>query len=268
MIKVLINDEWNFIPAENLQLGSDTFSFETGLYETFRTIDFKPLFLKPHLDRLFHSMEKLNLSLDYSQLDIVKMINKVINNFPDPNQRARILVVPNKLIVYTSHLNLDTSIYKGVSAITVKSFRENPELKTTNYHACLNAWEIAQEKNCFEALLMDEDGMLFEGSRSNFFWIINGNLYTRMGDVLPGVTRQTIINRSSFQIENGLLNISEINKLDECFLSNSGSGIIPVIKLNDDWIGDGTVGPITKQLLSSYQEWMIHDDQGDSFWLK
>ena len=46
MIKALINNQWESIPKENLQLGTDTFSFSSGLYETFRTMDFKPVFLQ------------------------------------------------------------------------------------------------------------------------------------------------------------------------------------------------------------------------------
>ena len=58
MTKALINNQWEFIPKENLQLGTDTFSFSSGLYETFRTLDFKPVFLQAHLDRLFRSADQ------------------------------------------------------------------------------------------------------------------------------------------------------------------------------------------------------------------
>ncbi|MBL7013586.1 MAG: aminotransferase class IV family protein [Candidatus Marinimicrobia bacterium] len=264
MIKALINNQWESIPEENLQLGATTFSYETGLYETFRTLDFKPVFLQAHLNRLFKSAQKINLNISYSQSSILEMLLKVIHDFPDPNQRVRILAVPNKLILYTSHLNLDSIIYDGVSVMTVKAFRDNPELKTTQYHACLNAWKTANDAGCFEAILMDEDGLLFEGSRSNLFWVINGIIFTRKGDVLPGITRQTIINQSPFPIDYGLLNISEIRNIDECFLTNSGSGIIPVRQINDELIGNGTIGPITKQLLPIYHQWMVQDLKGDS----
>ena len=51
MIKALINNQWESIPKEILQLGAETFAYETGLYETFRTLDHRPVFLEPHLDR-------------------------------------------------------------------------------------------------------------------------------------------------------------------------------------------------------------------------
>jgi len=166
------------------------------------------------------------------------------------------------LIIYSSHLNLNQKIYEGISAITVEAFRDNPHLKTTNYHACFNAWELANDAGCFEAILMDKHGIFFEGSRSNLFWITNKKLFTREGDILPGITRQTIIDRSPFPIEFGILNLSEIIDIDECFLTNSGSGIIPVTQINGGNIGDGSVGTVTKQLLAQYNNWILQDITG------
>ena len=259
MIKALINNQWESIPKENLQLGTDTFSFPSGLYETLRTLDFKPVFLQAHLDRLFRSADQIGLNIDYSKLDISNMLSKVIHDFQDPNQRVRILAVPNKLIVYTSYLNLDPSIYNGVSVITIEASREQPEIKTTDYHACLTAWRAAVDAGCFEAILMDDNGILYEGSRSNLFWVKDEKLFTRKEDVLPGTTRQIIINHSLVSIQYNTLNSMDLSNIDEFFLTNSGSGIIPVTRINDKNIGNGDVGIITRQLLSQYNEWMLKE---------
>jgi len=259
MIKALINNQWESILKENLQLGTDTFSFSSGLYETFRTLDFKPVFLQPHLDRLFSSANRIGLNIEFTQSDILDMLSKVIHNFQDPNQRVRILAVPNKLIVYTSYLNLDPSIYNGVSAITYKASREYPEIKTTDYHACLTAWKAAIDAGCFEAILMDHNGILYEGSRSNLFWVKNEELFTQKKNVLPGTTRQIIINHSSVSIQYKVLNSMDLSNIDEFFLTNSGSGIIPVTSINDKNIGNGSVGIKTSQLLAQYNEWMLKD---------
>ena len=259
MIKALINNQWESIPKENLQLGTDTFSFSSGLYETFRTLDFKPVFLQPHLDRLFSSANRIGLNIEFTQSDILDMLSKVIHDFQDPNQRVRILAVPNKLIVYTSYLNLDPSIYNGVSVITIEASRAQPEIKTTDYHACLTAWKAAVNAGCFEAILMDGSGILYEGSRSNLFWVKDTKLFTRKEDVLPGTTRQIIINHSSVSIQYNTLNSMDLSNIDEFFLTNSGSGIIPVTRINDKYIGNGSVGIITRQLLSQYNEWMLKE---------
>ena len=191
--------------------------------------------------------------------EILEMIELVISEFPDPNQRVRILAVPEKLIVYTTSLDLDNSIYEGVSTITVKGIRETPDMKTTNYNVCLDAWTKAEKMGCFEAILTDEDGHVFEGSRSNIFWVKNGEIFTRKGDVLPGITRQTLITNSPVTVSFGKLNQNEFESLDELFLTNSGSGVVPIIKVNSAPIGDGNPGPITQQLKTLYKEWLKNE---------
>ena len=259
MINALINNQWESIPEKDLQPGSDSFAFGTGLYETFRTLNHKPVFLEPHLDRLFKSAQAIDLRIEFSQNEIVKMIARVVQQFDDPNQRARILAVAEKIIIYTSSLNLDPSIYKGVSTITVPALRKTPEIKTTDYTTCLEAYKIAENNDCFETILLDKNNQVLEGSRSNVFWIQGEKLFTRDGDVLPGVTRQTVISRSPFSIFYEQLNQLDFDQVNEIFLTNSGSGIIPVVKVNSIQIGTGKPGPITVELLKLYDGWLNNE---------
>ena len=259
MITALVNNEWERIPPESLKLGENTFAFKQGLYETFRTLDYRPVFLAPHLDRIFRSAKLTGLPIHYRKKELLNMVNRVVTSFHDPNQRARILVVPNKLIIYTSSLNLDPIIYKGVSAITVLGSRETPDLKTTNYKVCYDAWKLAEKQNCFEAILIDNDGSILEGSRSNIFWVKDGKLFTREGNVLPGITRQTIIKYSPYPVTFESLSQNEICSLDELFLTNSGSGIVPIIQVDKHSINGCLIGKMTHQLLKLYNDWMYND---------
>ena len=61
MIKALVNNSWELFDIDELQPGTSVFNFETGLYETLRTRDHKPILLKPHLDRLFSSAKSKSL---------------------------------------------------------------------------------------------------------------------------------------------------------------------------------------------------------------
>ena len=259
MINALINNQWESVPEKDLQPGSDSFAFGTGLYETFRTLNHEPVFLEPHLDRLFKSAQAIDLTIASSQNKIVKMIARVVQQFDDPNQRVRILAVAEKIIIYTSSLNLDPSIYKGVSTITVPALRKTPEIKTTDYTTCLEAYKIAENNDCFETILLDNNNQVLEGSRSNVFWIQGEKLFTRDGDVLPGVTRQTVISRSPFSIFYEQLNQLDFDQVNEIFLTNSGSGIIPVVKVNSIQIGTGKPGPITVELLKLYDGWLNNE---------
>ena len=71
MIKALVNNKWKKISPEHLQFGVDAFAFEQGLYETFRTLDYKPVFLAPHLDRIFHSATITGLAIHYTKKKVL-----------------------------------------------------------------------------------------------------------------------------------------------------------------------------------------------------
>ena len=164
MIKALVNNSWELFDIDELQPGTSVFNFETGLYETLRTKKHKPILLKPHLDRLFNSAKSTSLKPLFHRKKVESMIIQVIESSPEPDQRVRALLVPDKVIIYTMPLNLDYDIYNGVSVITVQAKRDTPEIKTTNYFSCLNAYQLAQEHKCFDAILMDQDQMVLEGS--------------------------------------------------------------------------------------------------------
>ena len=256
MTRALVNGSWDTFEDDQLQPGTDIFDLEDGLYETFRTKDHQPIFLAQHLDRLFASAESIGLKPHFQRDEIETKVDQVIKEYSNPEQRVRILLVPGKVIIYTTPLDLDHDIYNGVSVISIPAQRKDPHFKTTNYSVCLNTYEIAQDNNCFDAILIEENDQVLEGSRSNVFWVKNNDLYTREKDVLPGITRQVIIMNSPYPISYGKLNVLDLIGSDEVFLTNSSSGIIPVIKVNNTQIGSGKPGPITMGLLDLYATWM------------
>ena len=66
-------------------------------------------------------------------------------------------------------LDLDYDIYNVVSVIIVQGKRDTPALKATDCHCCLNAYQLAQEHECFDAILMDENQVVFEEIETIFF---------------------------------------------------------------------------------------------------
>lgn len=259
MIKAFINGRIKYIKNDHLLIGGSSYAYGKGVYETLRTMKHKPVFFKEHLDRLIDSAQKIRIHIPYFMNDIVSIVNSVISDYPDQNQRLRIIAAENYFIIYTSALSIDPKIYKGVQVITVLTKRITPELKTTDYQNCLSAWDKAQKSHCFEAILVNEKGDVFEGSRSNVFWAKNGKLITRKKDVLPGVTRQKIITKTSYPFEFGNLNVTDFKQIDELFITNSGSGIVPVSHINGLKIGNGAVGEVTRNLVNDYTK-LIKDD--------
>ena len=65
------------------------------------------------------------------------------------DQRARVIVSKDKVVVYTTALDLDKQIYDGVDTLTISYERNTPDIKTTDYKGCLNAYKKANKKSCF-----------------------------------------------------------------------------------------------------------------------
>ena len=109
-----------------------------------------------------------------------------------------------------------------------------------------------------EAIILNQDGHVCEGSGENLFLVADGKLYTPPieDNVLPGITRDTAIQLA--QSELGLQVIekhvdrSQIYVADECFLTGTAAHLTPVVEVDSRRIGDGTVGPISAKLQKMY----------------
>ena len=86
MIKALVNGNWEFFNDDELQPGTDSFRFGSGLYETFRTKKYRPIFLKSHLDRLFSSAKKTNLKIIRQQTKLPVIVDAGIGQSSDAAQ--------------------------------------------------------------------------------------------------------------------------------------------------------------------------------------
>ena len=109
-----------------------------------------------------------------------------------------------------------------------------------------------------EAIILNQDGHVCEGSGENIFLVIDGKLYTPPieDNVLPGITRDAVIQLA--QTEMGLevvetrIDRSQIYVADECFLTGTAAHLTPVIELDNRAIADGKVGPISAKLKKLY----------------
>ena len=111
-----------------------------------------------------------------------------------------------------------------------------------------------------EAIVLNQDGYVCEGSGENLFAVMDGKLHTPpIGDnVLPGITRNTIIQLAreelGLEVIEGHLNRSELYIADECFLTGTAAHLIPVVELDNRKIAKGKVGPISTTLRKMYFE--------------
>ncbi len=250
---ILINDHWCEKEEARIDLFSDVVMYGVGLFETFRTYQGRRFFrLEDHIERLLDAAGQIGLRSGYSTLEIKNMVTRVVAHSNWELQRVKILMFSDQLIVTSSQLIPDESIFEGVGLKSVHQQRALPEFKSTSYLDCLRSYQIARDAGFYDALLVDDRGYVTEGSRSNVFWIYGNSVLTRDDGVLPGITRKVIIEDDSMNSQFKKANLETLVQADELFITNSIIGVVPVVRVDDTFIGSGKVGPLTRSIVSRY----------------
>ena len=254
MKKVLINGKWENKDPSELRMNSNYLGSIKGVYETIKVEKNKMFFVEEHLQRLFDNACRINLPVRLKKGEIKNQINQVKNKLHTPNQLIRLILYPQKILVFSDDLEIDSNIYKGVKIMTFLGKRNNPEIKSTENEMASRAWSTARKSDCFESLLIDKKGNIYEGSRSNFFWVKNNTIYTRENDILPGITRQVVLKNYSLNINHDILNVKNLTNIDESFITQTSCGIVPVKQINNITIGRSSPGKKTAEIMLLYYQ--------------
>lgn len=127
---------------------------------------------------------------------------------------------------------------------------------TGNYVNSMLALSEALASGCDEALLLDPEGYVAEGSGENFFLVRNETLYTpQLTSCLEGVTRATIITfaqEMGLKVEERSITRDEVYVADECFFTGTAAEVTPIREVDGRKIGSGSRGPLTEKLQSLY----------------
>ena len=141
-----------------------------------------------------------------------------------------------------------------------------------NYLNSILATQDAKKRKFDEAILLDRDGNVSEAPGENIFIVKNKTLITPplSSSALDGITRKSILEYSKIiGIKSKIKKITkdELKKADEVFLTGTAAEITPVIKIESKKIGNGKVGQITEQVMSTYSEIVMNNNKKFSKWL-
>ena len=214
---------------------------EKIIYEVLRVVNGKPVFLKEHLARMKKSFKLINKEFPYSEEDIESLIIKVIKKNDNAIGNIKItynISNGNLKIYYIMHSYPDEEYYeKGVKVILYYGERENPNLKIVSTGFRAKIAEKMREAKAHEALLVDRNGFITEGSKSNFFAILN-----ILSLVIPLSTASplAVISFLSFiakslgvEVEEKEIKATEIRELDSLFISGTSVAILPITQVDD-----------------------------------
>jgi branched-chain amino acid aminotransferase len=249
--------------------------------------------LKEHTDRLFRSAHILQMKMPYSKEVLMEAQKAAVrdNNLESAYMRpmcfygaeamgisaktlsTHVIVAAWKWGAYMGQEALDNGIRVKTSSfsrhhvnITMCKAKANG-----NYMNSILAHQEAALDGYDEALLLDVDGFVAEGSGENIFIIRNGKLYTPdLTSALEGITRDTILQLAA---EIGLTVIEkritrdEVYSADEAFFTGTAAEVTPIRELDRRNIGEGTAGPITKQLQKMYFDAVTGQSPQHADWL-
>lgn len=255
MMRILINDQFVEKEHATVSLFSDGLMFGVGVFETMRTYKNNTLFqLDAHIERLLLSAEKIGLAVQYDKAAIKKMVLKTVDTPLDTPKRVKVMAIPDQLIVISVPFTPDDSIYAGVNLKSIVQRRSLPEVKSICYLDALLSYQQAHKAGFYDAVLIDENQWVYEGSRTNIFWFEGDQLKTRERDVLPGITRDVVQELAEDRFSFEMIELENLKKASEIFVTNSVIGIVPVIQIDNTTIGKGEVGEKTKNLMERYQK--------------
>ena len=251
---------------EELQFGNELISVDafitslpTGVYTTLRTVGKTKIFqLDFHLSRLRESLHLMNVNIDFSLNEIRNPIKEVVTNFPSDEVRIRLFIpITNVeecyLILEPLNQAGSSSKINGVIVSTNTLSRVNPKAKLTGFIKKSEVLkQFCKEHDLEDSIMVNSKNELLEGLSSNFFAVIDDVLYTAADEVLNGATREIILKeaeKENVQIKYQPITYSNLIDIDEAFISSTSRGILPVIKIDDQLIGTGHPGKITKLLM-------------------
>lgn len=235
-----------------------------GVYTVTNTYQrYKVLKWDAHLDRLEDSAQRAGIPLQLDRARLNAALRQLIDEADVGAVRFRVTVPaaqPKHRILSLEPFTPPSPelIAQGVRVITAQTARHNPEAKTNDWMHQRRALKEAQPPGIYDTFLVDDEGYLLEGLASNVYTIREGVLYTAGSGVLKGISRQIVLAVAPpiVPVREEAAHQDEMPHLDECFLTSSSRGIIPVVEINGIMIGSGVPGPLTRQLRAAYDAWV------------
>ncbi len=261
------------------------FLYGDGVFEGIRVYEGNVFKLKDHIDRLYESAHSIMLSIPYTKEELEQIIVQTVikndltsayirvvvsrgvgdlgldpRNCPAPT----VIVIAEPLAIYSEEL-----YEKGLKMASVVNRRSspdvlNPQIKSLNYLNNILVKLSSVQADADEALILNNQGYVTEGSADNIFIIKNGKIKTPpiyLG-ALEGITRNVIIEIAKeldYDIDEIPFTLHDVYIADEVFLTGTAAEVIPVVNVDNRTIGNGKPGFITKELLTIFRERTLVD---------
>ena len=290
------NGEFENWDDSNVHILSHTLHYGTGVFEgvrAYKTENGPAIFrLSEHTSRLFDAASKINIKIPFSkdELNIIQCNILNQNNLNEGYIRPIVYLGNEGLGLRAKDLSVNVAVAawewpsymdpiakeEGISVIKSSHKQYENPLHSGNkiigtYFSNTMALHEALDKGADEAIMMDMNGFISEGSGENVFIVKDEVVFTPTIDhCLNGITRQSVIQMAkdlSIEVHEKDLRYEDLKNADEAFFTGTAVEITPITKLDQSSINDGKRGPITKILQDSFMSIVSGQNLKYSNWL-
>lgn len=245
------------------------FQFGDGIYEVLKFIDGRALFVADHERRMLSGVHELEIRSPWTNGEFRGVVDELLRRTAFDAGLVYVQVtrgVAERTHFYPEDIDPTTLLYSrswifptvekkeaGIAVITTEDLRWSLcRVKSINLLANVLAKKMAQRAGAMEALLV-EDGRITEGAGSSFFGVRNGVVVTHPGyrGILPGTVCEHVVGlarMSGIALEERAIAITEIDELEEAFVTSTTQGVMPVTRIDGRLVGEGSRGPVTGRL--------------------
>ena len=258
----------NLVEKEQmLEIFEPGFLFGWGAFETLRTYGNSIPFLLEHIERLNSALDILEI--EKPDIDWEKAIRDLLLENALIDAYVRITVYKKRegtgVLIYGDTFGYYTDkVYdKGLSSV-VSPYKRNTDevasrIKSLSYLQNRLSWFHVQKQKKDEALMLNHEGALVGGSRSNLFLRKGETIVTPCLScgAFDGITRQKvseIIKGLGLDLEERIIRVEELEYSSEVFMTSTLMQVMPLVEHEEKPIGRGSPGEITKRILSEYRK--------------
>jgi len=267
-------------PEAKIHVLTHALHYGTGVFEGIRAYPSEGNLwvfrLQDHMARLFNSAKVYRLKCNFTADELCDATLELLRK---NKIQATTYIRP---IVYASHLDVRLDILKGSSSVAICAFPMEKLFEREGLNVCVSSWrriddsstpplakacgnyinsilaKIEASSNGFDdAILLDRNGAVSEGSGENIFIVKSGELATPplTCSILPGITRETVMTVAQdlgIRVEERAISRAELYTSDEVFFTGTAAEIEPILTIDGRTVSDSRAGPITRRLVDLY----------------
>ena len=289
--ELLIYIDGKFYPESEAKISvfDHGFLYGDGVFEGIRSYNGVVFKLKEHIDRLYNSAKAIMLDIPMTKDEMIEAVLKTLRKNGLKDAYIRLVVTrgkgdlgldprkcpkPSVIIIAVPLLQLyDEKVReRGMSMIVSWVRRDSVdatthEIKSLNYLNSILAKIEANNAGADEAIILDPNGFICEATGENIFIVKDGKLFTppSTSGTLPGITASVIkeiAQKLGYQVIEKGITVTELYSADEAFLTGTAAEVMPIREVNKRQIGEGKMGPITRQILKKFMEYTRDPNNG------